>query len=234
VASSVRYSHVESLVDVRRQLINSAAGAATTQSVSGGVRQLGRALEDLAPHEPRAAFLLLLSTAEELRQAIGGTDEDKALLESTLADPDASLHDVLVSIEAALMTMIERRPAQPSTSERIRTILDIIERRYVEPLKIGDLAAHVCRGRAHVASQFRRETGSTIHRYLTQVRMRHAAELLQVGEKVEAVMLLVGYKSKKSFYSHFRAHTGQTPGCFRRRPCEFNPRTVCMGDLSTE
>jgi AraC-like DNA-binding protein len=30
-------------------------------------------------------------------------------------------------------------------------------------------------------------------------------------------MLLVGYKSKKSFYSHFRAYTGRTPGCFRRR-----------------
>jgi AraC-like DNA-binding protein len=218
----VRYANVESIVDVKRHVMNSVMGPATAQRASEALREFGLALEQLAVHEPRAAVLLLLSTAEELRQAIGGTEEHKALLESALATADASLHDVLVAVEAALMMMIEARPVQPKNSERTRAILDIIERRYVEPLKINDLAAHVCRGRAHVASQFRRETGSTIHRYLTQVRMRHAAELLRVGEKVEAVMLLVGYRSKKSFYSHFRAHTGQTPGVFRRKPCALN------------
>lgn len=217
MASCVRYTHVASLVEVKRQVIKKVVGAATTQSVSEGVRQLGDALEDLAVLEPRTAFILLVSAAEELRQALGGTEAHKALLESMLTTPDATLRDLLVRIEMALMTMIECRSAKPNTSERVGRILEIIERRYVEPLKIGDLAAHVSRGRAHVATQFRRETGSTIHRYLTQVRMRHAAELLQVGEKVEAVMLLVGYKSKKSFYSHFRAHTGQTPGGFRRQ-----------------
>ena len=222
MALFVPYAQVESLIDVKRQLFSSLAGAATSELVCGNVRQLGRALEELACYEPHAAFVLLLSTAEEVRQVIGGTDAQKALLESTLAAPDAALHDVLVAIETALITMIERRPVQPSISQRIKTILDIIDRRYVEPLRIGDLAAHVCRAPAHVASQFRRETGSTIHRYLTQVRMRHAAELLQLGEKVEAVMLLVGYKSKKSFYSHFRTHTGQTPGGFRRQFCQLN------------
>lgn len=222
MAFPLRYSHLEGLIDAKRRLISTVVGSGNRQSVSGGVRQLGRALEALASQEPRAAFLLLLSTAEELRQVIGGSDEHKALLESMLAAPGPALQDVLVSIEAALLTVIGCRSLQPSTSERVRTILDIIDHRYVEPLKIDDLAGHVCRGRAHVASQFRRETGFTIHRYLTHVRMRHAAELLQGGDKVEAVMLLVGYKSKKSFYSHFRAHTGQTPGCFRRRSCEFN------------
>lgn len=212
----VAYTDVESLVDLKRHLIENVTGGATAQSVSRCVRQLGRALEELASAEPRAAFLLLLSTAEALRQAMSGTDEHRALLESALATPDAALPDVIGNVEAAPMTMLEGRPPQP-VSERIRTLLDVIERRYGEPLTIGDLASHVCRGTAHVASQFRRETGLTIHRYLTQVRMRHAAEMLQLGEKVEAVMFLVGYRSKKSFYSHFRTHTGQTPGSFRRR-----------------
>lgn len=214
----VASTHVESLVDLKRHLIENVTGGATAQSLSRCVRQLGRALEELASVEPRAAFLLLLRTAEELRQAMRGTDEYRALLESELAAPDGALLDGIGNVEAAPMTMLEGPPRQ--VSERTRTLLDVIERRYREPLTIGDLASHVCRGTAHVASQFRRETGLTIHRYLTQVRMRHAEEMLQQGEKVEAVMLLVGYRSKKSFYSHFRTHTGQTPGSFRRRSGE--------------
>src|SRR4030095_15358228 len=118
--------------------------------------------------------------------------------------------------------MLQRRSARGAPSERIQKILEMIDRRYIEPLKIDTLARYVCRGRAHVASQFKRETGFTIHRYLTHIRMRHAVEMLRRGEKVEAVMLLVGYNSKKSFYSHFRTYTGQTPGCFRRWPRELS------------
>jgi AraC-like DNA-binding protein len=218
IAFALRYAHVESLVDVKRRLMKSVAVVETAESVSEVVRELRRTVEQLASDNPHAALVLLLSAAEELRQAIGGMDEHKALLESALAHPHASLPDVVAGIEAALLRMVERRPPRPRTSERVRTILDIIDRRYVEPLRIDALAGYVRRGRAQVASQFRRETGFTIHRYLTHVRMQHAAELLRGGEKVEAVMLLVGYNSKKSFYSHFRAHTGQTPGVFRHDP----------------
>lgn len=217
MAFPVRYGHLQRVIDVKRRAMNAIAGGADTQSVSEEIRQLGRALESFATQEPHAALLLLLTTAEELRQAIGGTNDLAATLESALASPDAPLQEVLGAVERALASMVERRTARSETSERVRRILDTIERRYVEPLKIRSLARDVCRSPAHVASRFRRETGCTIHRYLTQVRMRHAAEMLQRGDKVEAVMLLVGYSSKKSFYSHFRSHTGQTPGGFRRR-----------------
>ena len=217
MTSSARYAHVQTLVDVKRRLMKCVAGLETADRVGDMVRELGRSAEALAIHEPHAAVMVLLSAAEEVRQALGGSADHEALLES-VAQPDGTHdHDALSAIEAALMTMIEGRRPQPRPSERVRTILDVIDRRYVEPLKIEALAECVRRGRAQVASQFRRETGFTIHRYLTHVRMRHAAELLRQGEKVEAVMLLVGYNSKKSFYLHFRAHTGRTPGMFRGR-----------------
>jgi AraC-like DNA-binding protein len=217
----VRYEHLESLVDVKRRLMKSVAAGEATESALGMVRELGRTVRAVAAGDRRAAVVILLSAAEELRQAIGPTEQCKAMLESAMACPAASPEDALGAIEAALLAMIERQPPRPRTSERVRTILDIIDRRYVEPLKIVALAEHVRRGRAQVAAQFRRETGFTIHRYLTYVRMRRAAELLRAGEKVEAVTLLVGYNSKKSFYSQFRAYTGRTPGKFRDGQGEF-------------
>ena len=47
------------------------------------------------------------------------------------------------------------------------------------------------------------------------MRIERAAALLRDGDKVEAVMLLVGYRSKKSFYQHFQALMGVTPGAYR-------------------
>src|SRR5262245_26641336 len=123
----VAYTHVESLVDLKRHLIENVTGGATAQSASRCLRQLGRALEELASAEPRAAFLLLLSTAEELRQVMRGTDEHRALLESALATPDAALPDLIDNVEAALIAMLEGRPPRP-VSERIRTLLEVIER----------------------------------------------------------------------------------------------------------
>lgn len=214
MTSRVRYADVVSLVDVKRRLMKGVVAVETTDSLIEAVRELGRIAATLASHDPHAAVVVLLSAAEEVRQALGGTAADKALLESAVT-PDVRLEDVLGRVQSTLLTMIEGRTPRPRPSERVRAILDLIERRYVEPLRIDALAEYVRRGRAQVASQFRRETGFTIHRYLTHVRMRHAASLLRNGEKVEAVMLLVGYNSKKSFYSHFRAHTGSTPGTFR-------------------
>lgn len=214
MTSPIRYAHIESLVDVKRRLMKTVARSDTNESVADAVRELRQTAEALAIDEPHAAVVVLLSTAEEVRQAIGGSAEHKVLLES-VARPNGTCQDPLLRIEGAVLTMIETRAPRVGTSERVRAILDVIDRRYVEPLKIDALSEYVRRGRAQVASQFRRETGFTIHRYLTYVRMRHAVELLRQGDKVEAVMLLVGYNSKKSFYSHFRAHTGRTPGTFR-------------------
>ncbi len=215
--SSLLRIDVRSLVEVKRRLVQEAAGLTSNQDASRVVREFVQAIEEIAEPEPRAALLLLLTTAEELCQAAGLSPEYTSRLHALMALPGATLREMIVQFETALTVMLELRSA-PATSDRVRTILDIIERRYVEPLTIDELAGHVSRGRARVASQFRRETGLTIHRYLTQVRMRRAVELLERGEKVEAVMLLVGYRSKKSFYFHFRAHTGRTPGCFRRQP----------------
>lgn len=42
--------------------------------------------------------------------------------------------------------------------------------------------------------------------------MRRAAMLLRQSEKVEAVMLQVGYRGKKNFYRQFDIAFGVTPG----------------------
>ena len=53
--------------------------------------------------------------------------------------------------------------------------------------------------------------GMSVHQWLTTVRLDRASTLIRDGVKVEAVSLLVGYRSKKNFYRQFKRRFGTTP-----------------------
>jgi AraC-like DNA-binding protein len=106
---------------------------------------------------------------------------------------------------------------QPMLSLPVRRIRRLIRAHYGEQLSVSGLAARVGRNTQYISTLFHRQTGTTIHRYLTSVRMRQAAKLLRRREKVEAVMLLVGYRGKKNFYRQFEASFGITPGRYKAR-----------------
>jgi AraC-like DNA-binding protein len=89
-----------------------------------------------------------------------------------------------------------------------------VHRRLGDQAPGNDLASP-SRSREHLARRFRLETGSTVHRYVIHVRLSHAAAEVQVGDKVEAVMLGVGYRSKRNFYRQFKRQYGSTPGTYR-------------------
>jgi AraC-like DNA-binding protein len=100
-------------------------------------------------------------------------------------------------------------------SPHVRRICLHIRTHYSERILLESLAARVGRNTAYVATLFRRQMGMTIHRYLINIRMQRAAKLLCRREKVEAVMLFVGYRSKKNFYRQFAVTFGVTPGRYR-------------------
>jgi AraC-like DNA-binding protein len=51
--------------------------------------------------------------------------------------------------------------------------------------------------------------------YLKGVRLRRAMRGLREGDKVEAVMLDVGYRSRSNFRRLFKARVGVTPRGFK-------------------
>jgi AraC-like DNA-binding protein len=107
-------------------------------------------------------------------------------------------------------------PAPPEQlSPHVRRVCAYMRRHYGEPISLDSLANRVGRNTGYLATLFRRQTGMTIHRYLTGIRMERAARLLRRREKVEAVVLLVGYRSKKNFYRQFEATFGVTPGKYK-------------------
>jgi AraC-like DNA-binding protein len=93
----------------------------------------------------------------------------------------------------------------------VRRMLDRIEQNYAEPITLHSLAIELHRQSAYLGAVFRREVGVSMREWLTSVRLAHASELIREGTKVEAVSLLVGYRSKKNFYRRFKRRFGTTP-----------------------
>ena len=167
-----------------------------------------------------ALWVLLADLTEEIRVLLS---QDTAAQTRAGDRPTAPELDALSKSEilaefrvelGALLGGVVRAP-EPVSPLVVR-MLSFIEARYAEPLTLDVLALALSRSKRYLATLFHHQTGQTVHGFLTEVRMHHAASLIRSGEKIEAVSLLVGYRSKKNFYRHFKEQLGVTPTVYRR------------------
>jgi AraC-like DNA-binding protein len=166
-----------------------------------------------------ALVVLLADLKEEIRVFIGlqGTaDPVSERGPAPLVGEASSKREILAQFQLEVAEWL-RAPLRHRVvvSAVVEKLTQFIEEKYAERLTLDVLASAVGRSKRHVATLFRRQTGQTVHRYLTQVRVHHAAELIRQGEKIEAVSLMVGYRSKKNFYQHFKQQIGVTPVVYK-------------------
>ncbi|MGH2543419.1 MAG: helix-turn-helix transcriptional regulator [Ardenticatenaceae bacterium] len=115
------------------------------------------------------------------------------------------------------------RPRQ-STSQTQRTHRELAEEskqilvtRFHESLSLEQLASELYCSPFHLSRVFRQQTGSTIHRYLNQLRLRTALEQLAEGESTLAkVAVSLGYASHSHFTQAFSQSFGLTPSHLQR------------------
>jgi AraC-like DNA-binding protein len=164
-------------------------------------------------HCPRRS--LLADVRAEIRLLLGGRARS-ARVRNSWFDPErwtgASRAEILTRFREELMAAADAvEEGADVTSPLVRAAERFIDEHYAEPVTLDLLASILKRSKRHLALRFRRETGRSVHAYVTLVRLRHALALIRGGEKIEAVSLMVGYRSKKNFYRHFKEFVGMTP-----------------------
>jgi two-component system response regulator YesN len=97
----------------------------------------------------------------------------------------------------------------------VRQMLEQIDSDYARAITLRTMSAAIGRHPAYLGHVFHREVGLSAREYLTRVRLEHAAALIRDGVKIEAVALIVGYRSKKNFYQRFKRFYGTTPVRYR-------------------
>ncbi len=161
------------------------------------------ALRDVYEHFPGAGQEYILNASESLFYA-------KNL--SELADRFLEL----------LHKMLSARPAgeeeSPAVIQRIRSL---VERDCGRDLSLDYVASRVNLAPAYVSYIFKKETGKSLIKYITDVRMEKAGELLKEGRlKIAQVAKACGYENPSYFNRTFKNYYGVTPRQFKEGKSE--------------
>ncbi len=112
----------------------------------------------------------------------------------------------------------EKRPSEKTLrdGERIKRMLQYIQEHYSEELTLAEIAKSAAVSENECLRCFRNMIGSTPIRYVKQVRIQRAAELLvSTGRKISDIGAECGFQEMSYFAKTFRELKGCTPGAFR-------------------
>ncbi len=125
---------------------------------------------------------------------------------------------------ALFESVAANRPSAPARMDgqltplmrRIDRAVQLIETDYARALTLGDLAKAAGLSTFYFARAFQRFVGVPPHRYLTGVRLRNAARMLDEGAGVTFTCYEVGFGSLSHFVTAFRKRFGVVPSAARR------------------
>jgi AraC-like DNA-binding protein len=117
-----------------------------------------------------------------------------------------------------------RRPrrARPGTdrahADLAHATKEILAARYRERLRLDEVARAVHAAPNHLCTVFKRETGSSIHAYITRLRLAAAVESLSSAPRPLARLALeMGFCHHSHFSTSFRRVYGESPSQVMRR-----------------
>lgn len=104
-----------------------------------------------------------------------------------------------------------------SSSNRIRLAAQYLDQHCGTDVTVNDLAERYAMNPSYFSTAFRKETGTTVIGYLTDVRVRKAKEqLTDTDSSIIDISHAVGYQDHQYFFRVFKKATGMTPLEFRR------------------
>jgi AraC family transcriptional regulator len=122
-------------------------------------------------------------------------------------------------LEAILIRVLRMKPADTRAplDPAIARAVKRIEETYADDIGVADLAKEAGMSRFHFSRRFREVTGRSPYRYLCDVRLERAAEMLRRGRHgVTEVALSVGLADPGRFARMFRERFGKSPSQWAR------------------
>ncbi|QKK09927.1 MAG: helix-turn-helix transcriptional regulator [Planctomycetota bacterium] len=122
----------------------------------------------------------------------------------------------LLAAEARAHGRTRARPSRHETERsRRRTVEDVRELLATDPgfaWSLDEIVRRVCVSPSHLCRMFKQQLGVTIHQYLTQLRLREAAEAVLAGERDLAMLAVrLGFCTHSHFTENFRRGFGVPP-----------------------
>ncbi|MBQ8689774.1 MAG: helix-turn-helix transcriptional regulator [Clostridia bacterium] len=144
-------------------------------------------------------------------------DGFSALFDAYSREDDFFEH-LLGIFAAQIIVNLVRLDTQKENKAPLVRSISHIKTFYTEPIKIPDLAAMEGLSVSRYNTVFRETTGTSPVKYITDLRMKHAASLL-LSTNISAARIgaMVGYEDNHFFSKAFKKYCGLSPKAYRER-----------------
>jgi AraC-like DNA-binding protein len=116
---------------------------------------------------------------------------------------------------------------------RLQLVLRLVADNMRRQLVIRELAEAVNLSSGRLAHLFKSEVGISPQRYLTNIRMEKAKDLLEDGGlSVKEIAAHVGMPNPSRFCRSFKARYGITPTEYRKANLRIEPKSICVSASS--
>lgn len=122
--------------------------------------------------------------------------------------------ELFVQINMALQHNNIRPDADVKKSNMITDIIEFINNHIDEELTIDSLSEHVFLSKYHLLREFKKHSGTTIHKYIIQKKLILAKELILKGMAITDVFKQCGFGDYSNFFRAFKKEYGVTPKYF--------------------
>ena len=122
--------------------------------------------------------------------------------------PEAMLEERLCAIIFNLYCDLFENDEKPDYVDKVK---GYINARYMEDIKIAEVAASLNLNRKYLSSLFKKQTGITMQEYLIRKRLAEGKKLLESGHNVSEAARMTGYADAFGFSKAFTAFFGKTP-----------------------
>ena len=160
---------------------------------------------------PWLAATLALLQAETEANAAGSDEVMNRLADALLTQ---ALRAALAELEARSVAGVHALG-----DPQIAAAIDLIHRQPERAWTVGDVASEVSMSRSAFAARFRSLVGESPKRYITRIRLAHAAAMLRrTDAPIAHIATRAGYASEFSFGKAFKRSFGIAPGAYRGEP----------------
>lgn len=210
------------IVEEQFQLKESVMKSIKDKNIVAVKEQLLIYLKRLEDEKSSSAFFakyLILDIVKAIYQEFGTYNE--AMIMKTANDIMNSndlkkVGEVLIKVLEEIVEMDQE--ILPDTSLTVLEIKKIIKNEYMNDIGLDEISEKVCLTSSYVSFIFKKETGSTLIKYLTDYRMKQAKELLENSNmKIVDIGKACGYSNQSYFNKLFKNYYGITPKQYREQ-----------------
>jgi len=116
-----------------------------------------------------------------------------------------------------VFNMQKKNPVNRRRENDFHNILELLNRSYMEPLQLKDIADSFFYTPSHLSRLFVKYTGMHFMEYLTGLRLQKAMPMLmQTGQEIQLIAERAGFPSTRAFSQAFHERYGMNPSEYRK------------------